>query len=337
MRLAAVLALLFSISPPVRGEAKWWSFEDRNYYNPLTAGVREAQVSAMAVGYGSRVEFQVRDDDPRLIWDIDLGAELPIVGWESEKSADETARVPAGATGVGLWLPIDFHLLTDHADNSGPVVNTDYRFGATLKLERGLTEASWLAMRVNVGHESTHLGDEFSIVGRRRHPRQFERINVSWEFLDVGVMYESFGGALPWSVRVGATRLIRGDSYYETSRESITESPRGPVTPSTNKTDCYAGFDSELENVWFNRTWGPYLSTEVRWRSVYDYHKADPDAPEDRQASVNVVAGLKKSGTPAGIGRAAPFIRYYRGVNPHGQFRNQRDYVEYGVGVRLVR
>lgn len=336
MKSALILVALILLSTAAYADSQWWSFEERNYYIPLTAGVREAQLSAMAIGYGNRVEFQVRDDDPRLIWDIDVGTELPIVGWESKSIIDATKRVPPGAVGIGLWIPVDFHLLSDHVDNSGPIVNTDYRFGGTFKVQRGLRNSRWLSMRVAIGHESTHLGDEFSIVGKRTYPRSFERINVSWEFADVGFLYESFGGSVPWSVRGGVTHLIWGDSYYEISRESITESARGPVTPSRNKADLYAGFDTELENALFGN-WGPYFSGEVRWRSIYDYHKVDPTAAEDRQASVNLILGLKKSGSPAGIGRAAPFIRYYRGVNPHGQFRNQKDYVEYGVGVRLVR
>jgi hypothetical protein len=338
MKCAVILVVVsLVLIPPAFGQSQWWGFERRSYYDPLTAGVREPLVAAMALGYGSRVEGQVRKTDPRLIWDIDVGAEMPVFGWESSSVNNQTKRVPEHAIGMGLWIPIDFHLLSDHADNSGPIVNTDYRFGGTFKIEKGLTGERWLAGRLAVGHESTHLGDEFSIVGQRVFPRSFERINVSWEFVDAGVLYENFAGEIPWSVRGGLTRLIRHKSYYDTTPESITESPRGPVTPSKNKVDWYGGFDVEWENVIFKQKWGPYLSGELRWRSIYDYHKADPNTHEDRQASINLIAGIKKSGAVDSVGRASPFIRYYRGVNPHGQFRNQKDYVEYGIGVRLIR
>ena len=333
-RAVVLLIVLFTL--PAGASSQWWSFSDRNYYVPHTAGVREPQLSAMAVGLGDRVAFQVSDDDPRVIWDIDIGTELPIVGWETSSPVDQMKRVPPGETGIGFWIPVDFHLLLDHSDDSGPPVNTDYRFGGTLKVQRGLSDSRWAAIRLAIGHESTHLGDEFTIHARRNFPRTFERINVSWEFADLGVMYEDFGGAVAWSARGGVTRLIWGDSYYQVDPASVTISPQ-PVTPSTNNSDYYIGFDAELEAIWFNDSWGPYASAELRNRSIYDYHKADPDAPEDRQLSVNVIFGLKKSGAVAGIGRAAPFIRYYRGVNPHGQFRNQPDYVEYGIGMRLVR
>jgi hypothetical protein len=79
-----------------------------------------------------------------------------------------------------------------------------------------------------------------------------------------------------------------------------------------------------------------YVSAELRWRTIYDYHKTRPDAAEDRQASINVIAGVKLTGNDL-FGYASPFVRYYRGVNPHGQFRNQKDYTEIGIGLRLVR
>ena len=123
---------------------------------------------------------------------------------------------------------------------------------------------------------------------------------------------------------------MRG-SYYATDAASITQSARGPVTPSTNRWDPYLGGEVRWEQL-IGR-WDAYLSSELRWRTVYDYHKRRPDAAEDRQASVNLIAGIKLNG----INKASPFLRYYRGVNPHGQFRNQKNYSELGLGVRLVR
>lgn len=80
-----------------------------------------------------------------------------------------------------------------------------------------------------------------------------------------------------------------------------------------------------------------YASAELRWRSIYDYHKPSPDTHENRQASTNLIVGLRKLGDAKGVGRASPFVRYYYGINPHGQFRNQKNYTEFGFGVRLIR
>jgi len=130
------------------------------------------------------------------------------------------------------------------------------------------------------------------------------------------------------------------DTYYSTSSDSITQSPLGPVTESKNWIDPYAGLEVTWEEVFELRRsvgYDIYLSSELRWRSVYDYHKAGPDAAEDRQTSVNLILGVKENGRGRGIGRASPFVRFYNGVNPHGQFRNQKSYTEMGIGLRLVR
>jgi len=322
--------LAFMLWPlPAAAQGGWWLFEDRRYYEPLIAGVREPHLSALALAVGKPIDFQVNDDDPRMIWDIDVGGELPILGWESADSIG--GRVPPGELGVGLWIPIDFHMVEDLSDPSGPIVNNDYRFGGMLKAQYGLAPGRWLAARLHFGHESTHLGDEFSIVGQRRFRTTFERINVSWEYVDAGLLYERFGDGRVTSIRGGVTANVRS-SYYETDADSVTQSARGPVTPSTNRFDPYLGGDVAWEQL-IGEKWDVYLSGELRWRTVYDYHKQQPDAAEDRQASVNVIVGIKLNG----VNRASPFVRFYRGVNPHGQFRNQRDYSELGLGIRLVR
>ena len=73
-------------------------------------------------------------------------------------------------------------------DDSNPIINTDYRFGGMLTIEYGLGGDRWLGGRVTGGHEHTHLGDECSAAGQREFPNTYERINVSWEFLDIGLL-----------------------------------------------------------------------------------------------------------------------------------------------------
>lgn len=316
---------------------KWWTFEERSYYEPLIAGVREPHVSALALAGANRMAFMVNDEDPRQVWDIDLGAELPVAGWESRPS--KGGRATANATGWGIWIPIDFHMIEDFVDDSSPIINTDYRFGIMAKVQRGLSRDRWLSGRVFIGHESTHLGDEFAIAGQRRFPRTFERINVSWEYLDVGVMYEHQVEEYFGSLRGGVTTTLPfRDTYYSTDPESVTRSPLGPVTASKNWFDPYLGLELERDGLFGDSPgWALYISGEVRFRTVYDYHKASSDAAEERQASLNLITGLRKSGTGGALSRVSPFLRLYRGVNPHGQFRNQKDYKEFGLGLRLVR
>lgn len=331
LSLQAVLLLAVA-----QAHAGMWTFEGRKYYEPLIAGVREPHISALALAKATRMDYMVRNTSPRRVWDIDVGAELPLAGWESEDSVQ--GRVSPGELGFGFWIPIDFHMIEDFVDNSAPIVNTDYRFGVMAKVERGLRVGEWLGVRLHVGHESTHLGDEFSTVGRRTFPRSFERINVSWEYLDLGILYERQA----WSLRGGITSTLPfGDSYYQVGPGTVTESPLGVVTESQNSVDPYVGAEREFQREVFADRSGvgyvAYASAELRWRSVYDYHKESATSREQRQVSVNLILGLRKGGDAKGFGRTSPFFRFYRGVNPHGQFRNQRNYTEIGLGVRLVR
>ena len=325
-----LLALLPSLA---MAQPQWWSFESHPYYDPLIAGVRDPHVSALLPAIFDRMSLMIENDQRRIGWDIDVGAEIPIFGRESEASAGQLGE---GQSGWGLWIPIDFHMIEDFRDESAPIVNTDYRFGAMLKFRRGFTNKRWVAARLHFGHESTHLGDEFSIRAAQRLPN-FERINVSWEYLDAGVLYEWHIGQQAWNARGGVTMTVPfGDSYYQTGPGTVTESRIGPVTESKNWYDPYGGLEWKREGLLFNETFDVYASGELRWRTVYNYHKSSADQSEERQPSVNLIAGIKKTGTGRGIGRASPFIRFYRGVNPHGQFRNQKDYTEMGIGVRLV-
>lgn len=329
-----LLCLLVALTNPTAAQAqRFWFFENRPYFDPLRAGVRDANLSA-AVGWADRVDFLVKPRERRFVWDIDVGGEIPLFGWQSGSTA--AGGIAEGDTGLGLWFPIDFHMIEDlYTDDSNPIINTDYRFGLMLKAQHGLDDASSLGIRVHVGHESTHLGDEFSIVASREFPETFERINVSWEFLDVAAQFETEPNRDWVSVRLGVTSTLPfGDSYYGTGPRDLTESPVGVVTPSTNWYDFYGGAEYERQRL-LGGAWSGYGSAELRWRSVYDYHRVSSADAEERQLSVNLLFGVRHTGRSE-QGTFSPFVRLYHGVNPHGQFRNQRDFTFFGGGIRLT-
>jgi hypothetical protein len=228
-------------------------------------------------------------------------------------------------------------MIEDFGDQSAPIINTDYRFSGMLKFRRGFAKRRSAAARLQFGHESTHLGDEFSIDAQRAFPRTFERINVSWQYLDLGGLYEWQLGEQTWNARFGVTATVPfHSSYYQSGPGTVTESRIGAVTESKNWYDPYAGVEFNGAGLLFHQTFDLYASSELRWRSVYNYHKASSNQSE-RQASLNFILGVRKTGTGTGIGRASPFFRVYHGVNPNGQFRNQKNFSEVGIGVRLVR
>ena len=80
--------------------------------------------------------------------------------------------------------------------------------------------------------------------------------------------------------------------------------------------------------------WTPFVSVDGRWKTVYDYHKTSADQDEDVAFSLSVATGLRNV-KATGRGKADIMIKFYRGLNPNGQFRSQSDYWMVGAGVRI--
>ncbi len=79
---------------------------------------------------------------------------------------------------------------------------------------------------------------------------------------------------------------------------------------------------------------GLFLALGARYRNVYAY---DPEEDQDRmQLSLNLIGGYRifKQRQPS-TSKADLYLRYYNGVNPHGQLRNDKDFWLVALGVRL--
>lgn len=303
-------------------------FQERRFFEPLAAEPRAAQLNALAFARGKPVEFLRENKSTRSYWDIDVGTEMPIVS--------RSCAFPSGRSfGVGYWIAVDFHMLESLDDPSAPILNTDYRFAfANLKAQYGLDAFTRLALRVQLGHESTHLGDEYSLAARRLF-NDFRRINVSYEWIDIAASLDQQDGYVSWRLGV-VTTLPFNDSYYTAD---TLEAPGPPITPSSNWWEPYAGFQKRFQPRLFGATREIYVSTDARWKTIYDYDRLASSGPEDRQLSVNMLIGATANERPAspGLGRVSPYLRLYYGVNPHGQFRNQRSFRLIGFGVRMHR
>ena len=169
-----------------------WTLRDKDYFNPLSSEPRAARIAVDFPGRSDRFPFSKTDQPHHLVWAITLGREIPLWGKESQdRDASPDLRV-SGDWGFGVWFPISFHMIE----------YTDYRAGGMLKATRTLRSGMDLHGRFGLGHESTHLGDEFTIIAERVHKDTFERINVSWEY------WELAGGLdLNWgSIRGGYVR-----------------------------------------------------------------------------------------------------------------------------------
>ena len=277
------------------------------------------------------------------MWDIQLGKEIPIIGYA--KSFQEDPYPAPGKWGMGLWIPVSFHTTLDHKDPSSPIINTDYRFKFTGKAMYGSKDAAdtyWGAMLTIWAHESTHLGDEFSLAAQFNSPDEFRRVNVSWEFWEFGASYFKIRqNSDELTFRVGTRGLwtvkpfaLRGDnSFYSVDPR---EANFRQVTLSKRSIESFYG---QFQYVFVNdgKRWFPFVSIDARMRVIYDYDRPSANAKEDYGFGLNMLLGLITNRDISERGRVDPYFRFYYGVNPNGQFRNQSDFwlVGLGLGVDL--
>jgi len=328
-----------------RGTYRDW-FRDRSFFDPLIAEPRAPQIAFNFPMWAPEFEFSI-EPGTRLVWEVSLGREIPIFTWAN---FDEEVN-SRGAQGFGVWVDVSFHMIEDMGkDPSNPIVNTDYRFSlAKLKyyrvmsFEQNGTRRSWrsIALRGDLyHHESTHLGDEFVVNGQGAHP-DFERQNVSFEFYDITGAYNwERNDGLLHAVRGGTTGLVKPSHGYYSDHTLMYPESR-PVLKSERNFEPYVQYEFHAPHPvnpadGKQRRWALFTSVDLRRRIVLDFNKPTEDTKEDTQWSINLLGGVR---TPKGFQRVAIkeiYGRVYRGVNPHGQLRNQKDYWQAGVGVNFA-
>jgi hypothetical protein len=323
-------------------------FRDSGYFDPLIAEPRAPQIAFTFPAWIPELQYSVEPGN-RLAWEVSLGREIPIF---SRANFDEATR-RKGSQGFGLWVDVSFHMIEDMGkDPSNPIINTDYRFSlGKLKYYRILTTPTvnasavrhWKSMALRgdlYHHESTHLGDEFVVNGQGAHP-DFERQNVSFEFYDItgAFNWESSEGLLH-SIRGGTTGLVKPSHGYYSDHTLMYPLERD-VAKSERNFEPYVQYEFHAPHTTKTgdlapRRWAPFVSADVRRRIVLDFNKVSADVKEDTQWSTNLLAGIRSW---AGFQRFAIkeiYARYYRGVNPHGQLRNQKDFWLAGFGVNFT-
>ena len=298
------------------------TFRDAVYFEPLLAEPRPARTFLLIPAWSKEFPHSV-EPGRRFAWQISLGDELPIVTL-SDQSTD--GPLNPGRWGVGLWIPISFHVIEDFKDTSNPIVDTDYRFGFMAKFQRSFERFKLGVRFVPWNHESTHLGDEYTILASRQ--AGFERINVSYENWEYGVSVESgelFSEGDNWKLRTGGRKPWGKDGYYS---DHLLGEEAKTLTPSVANFEPSVGVEYRFSE-WRGRQ--VYLSADARYQTVYTYHQT-PQNPEQRQWSLNWQVGRAVPEGTKGIPMKQYFVQVYHGVNPYGQLRSQKDYWSAGIG-----
>ena len=315
-----------------------WIFERHAYYDPLSAEPRAAAMKILFPGRSSSVPF-AQHPGQSTVWDISVGDEIPLLGWTAgdKPESEPTAQKKFG---IGVWFPLSFHMIEDISkDDSKPILNTDYRFGVMIKAQWGLpsewhhTHQSHIGLRyVPIAHESTHLGDEFTL-NARIYGNSFERVNVSYQYWELGGSFEPnflTDGRLETKFRGGMIHeaFHSGIGWYDAE---LLQPAGGTVTLSNRNIEPYAGAELFYSPDPDQGGLGPFLSFDYRDRTVYGYHRPSRAVPERVEGSINVLIGVRHIRVGARI-RPSYYLRYYHGVNPAGQFRSQENYQLYGFG-----
>jgi hypothetical protein len=299
-----------------------WMFRDLPYYEPLTAEPRAARVELTVPAWAKGFPHSEEPGD-RFAWQITLGRELPILGLRSEKL---DGRVGESEWGLGLWTPVSFHMIEDFKDESAPIVDTDYRFGTMVKFQYGIKEDLWLGVKfVPWAHESTHLGDEYTIIAQRNPA--FKRVNPSFEYYEYGLSIEKVFGAdrLHLTARHGGINLWGEDGYY--SDHLLGEDAR-TLPRSTKNYEPSFGLEVRGRQIGSRHL---FASVDARHKLVYAFERV-PGETEEKQWSLKFAAGLVAPEGKDGVPLKAIYLHYYRGVNPYGQLRAQKDFWTVGIG-----
>lgn len=340
--LARFAAMSVLLALPVHGQN--WQFQERPFYNPLIAEPRAATVNVMFLGFSGPYEFSQKSSWRR-VWDISLGKEIPLAGREKRGTAPGLDRLEAGEWGWGFWIPVSFHMIEDFRDKSNPILNTDYRFAwLQFKAQRGFSYGRW-GLKLQSGHESTHLGDEFSLAARRSaqerqqevtagraaapncagpfsggtsRPECFERINVSYEYWEYGISFEkdrSLGSGTSaasehFTLRTGGIGLLRPyKGYYEGELLEAGIGGRTSISRSSNN------FEPSLAAEWYRAKeyrWllkrGPFVSLDTRYSKVYDYNKRTRHDPDWEAMVIQSACGNAPSWTAISAKRSSGLL-----------------------------
>jgi len=321
-----VLLWLFSVVLPgatyAQSTGEFWALADRTYYEPLLSEPRAARILIVFPAWAKQFPHS-QEPGNRFAWQITLGREIPLFGWQTERVGMQPFS--KGKWGIGLWTPVAFHMIEDFKDDSNPIVDTDYRFGTMVKFALGLDDRSWLSARyVPWAHESTHLGDEYTIFALENP--DFERVNVSYEYQEYGVSYaRAFDRNSLLTLRHGGIILWGKDGYYS---DHLLGSTTPTLSTSEKNYEPSVGFEYRFP-ARHGATRQFIGSLDFRNRLQYAFHR--PPGREQRRPTWTMAFG--RTGFVADRRVLRSYFGYFTyGVNPFGQLREQYPWWAAGIG-----
>jgi len=265
----------------------------------------------------------------RVFLNIQLGADIPVIG---------------GENGEWLWyigLPVSFDMTDDFFEpETAPVMNTDYWFGIRFESLYRIS-AKWpenISIRIlPIYHESTHIGDETALGMSYDNPTDFYRINVSyeaWEIL-IGLDEWESGRGNSFNLRLGLSGHWNADGYYSSPLQGELGTSLHPsdIIPSRGILEYFGQFNTVIESGFPSiGSWVFQGGFELRNNILPDYFSTEK---EERIWTINASIGWYRYSRRLNARRIGFYLRFLGGQNPHGQFREQDGYSEFGAGISM--
>ncbi|MGR9088848.1 MAG: DUF1207 domain-containing protein [Gammaproteobacteria bacterium] len=244
-------------------------------FKPLLADPRWAHFSAAYRNY------QNNNFDGRDIGSVSFGETIPIYRNNFGQSTVQWE------TGIQAGVFSDFNLEASSSD----LVNTDFIASIYSSIRAGQFSAFG-----RIYHQSSHLGDEFLL---RKIDSKFERVNLSYEGVDLRLSYE-----LPYGVRLygGGGGLF----HREPSDLKIWSTQYGVEFRSPWRIEA--------------ASMRPIVAVDIKNFEENDWN-----------TDVSARAGVEFDNLQVLSRKLQVLVEYYNGYSPSGQFYNQK--VEYvGLG-----
>lgn len=300
-------------------------FTSRDFNKPFVSEI-SSTLNNLSFGLVESTKISGRDVKKLTVNEVHLGVDLPLL-YSNKNNFNWALSIPISTHMV--WYPLE--------EITAPIINNDYRFGLSFTGHYKLNNKFLKNISFEIkpfAHESTHLGDEFTITGFQ-DDENFYRVNITYEYYEFSITLNDpeVLNENTLSLRMGYMGLINPKNGYYTIFEN--EIGGNKLYPSKRRGEFYFDLDyQKVTGFLTSKRWKPNISLELRNRVKYDYTNSKD---EDRVWCFNSYTGYsyipKKANSVKSIGH---YIRYYYGLNPHGQFRNGTCYfIGYSVVVKI--
>ena len=267
--------------------------------------------------------YFVSDFTKRPFIESNLGVNVPFVS--AYFPAQKIKIVSSGFVGNNVLVDL-------FGPPTAAVINTDYFMGVRTGLVKYIDKNNIRNIgfsAIPVFHESTHLGDEYSIHGYQKFP-DFKRINITHESWELAFVLND-----PDTVQANLLSLKAGiqglwslsDGYYIVDSLEV----KGAEIPkSENNLEFFLQLNWQRTSGFMcSPKWKNVLSIEARNRTQFSYVI---DVPEKRTWNYNVYFGWLYNNAK-GLRKPGVFFRYYNGIIPYGQLRNTGGFHFFGLSL----